>query len=197
MNSQVVQYQEHFALCIFDQRPEKLNELVRVERLINDHPGRLALIGHSRNHRQLVARADHRKRHRCFANRRVAPAPYICVDQCGLIASVNLCTFCLGFGFNGGVLLIEPGAHSFGALFVGFFDRLLQRKSSACQVVSCGPSSSSPSARRSASRLHLFVHADDLFAALMQYFSRLLAGIFFLHELLTLERLSELSKFHL
>ena len=59
MNLQVVQNQEHFALSILDQCPKKLHQLVRAERqimrLIDDHPARLGLIGHSRNHRQLVA----------------------------------------------------------------------------------------------------------------------------------------------
>lgn len=44
---------------IFDQRLKKLDQLDQVRGLINDHPTRLALIGHSRNHRQLVARTTH------------------------------------------------------------------------------------------------------------------------------------------
>lgn len=59
VDSQVIQYQEHFSFGVLDERPQKFDQLVRVKRLINDHPTRLALIGHSRNHRQLVARTTH------------------------------------------------------------------------------------------------------------------------------------------
>ena len=48
---------------------------------------------------------------------------------------MNLGPLCFGFGLNGRVLLIKPGFNSFGALLVGFFNRLLRRKTPACQVV--------------------------------------------------------------
>ena len=51
MNSQVVQYQKQFAVCILDERLQKFNELVRVKGVINNHPARFTLIGYLRNHR--------------------------------------------------------------------------------------------------------------------------------------------------
>ena len=51
MNSQVVQYQKHFAVCILDERLQKFNELVGVKGLINNHPARFTLVGYRRNHR--------------------------------------------------------------------------------------------------------------------------------------------------
>ena len=40
MHSQVVQNQEHFLACVLDQGFQKLNQLVRIECLVNDHPAR-------------------------------------------------------------------------------------------------------------------------------------------------------------
>ncbi len=86
-----------------------------------------------------MARTTHSKRHGCFTRRRVAPAPDIGIDQCGFITPVNFSALGLGFGFNGGVLLIEPRLDGFGALLVSFFDWLLRRKAPACQVVANSP----------------------------------------------------------
>ena len=102
MNPQVVQYQEHLFGCVFNQGLKKFDQLVRVERINNDYPARLALIVHRGNHRQLVTRAAQSKCHRCFACWCEAPAPNDCVDQCGLIIPVNLSTLSLGLGLNGG-----------------------------------------------------------------------------------------------
>jgi hypothetical protein len=85
------------------------------------------------NHRQLVTRAAHSKRHRCFTCWCVAPAPDVCVDQCCLIAPGNLST--LSLGLHGGVLRIEPRFDGFGALLIGLFNRLLRGKAPARQVV--------------------------------------------------------------
>ncbi len=46
MHPQVVQDQKHFSASICNQGLQELNEFVRVERFINDHPARLTLVGH-------------------------------------------------------------------------------------------------------------------------------------------------------
>jgi hypothetical protein len=55
MHPEVIENQKHLARGVLDQRGQKLNRTIRVEGLINNHPPRLALIGHRRNHRQLLA----------------------------------------------------------------------------------------------------------------------------------------------
>ena len=54
MHAKIVEDQEHFlvrAVAIDHQRFEKLDQFLVVERAIDDHPARLALIGHGGNHR--------------------------------------------------------------------------------------------------------------------------------------------------
>ena len=70
---------------------------------------------------------------------------------------MNFSALGLGFGFNGGVLLIEPHLDGFGALFVSFFDWLLRRKTPACQLVV-----SSPNRQFGAQRLlHVLVYCGS------------------------------------
>ena len=42
--------QKDFFARVFDQRSQEFDELVSVERLVNDHPARLALVGHRSDH---------------------------------------------------------------------------------------------------------------------------------------------------
>jgi hypothetical protein len=114
MAPQVVQNPEYLPASLLGQGFQELNQLVRVERLINDHPARLALVGDGGNHRQLLARATHCTGHGRLPCRYVTASAYIGVDQGGFIAPVNLRPFGLGALLNLGVLLIQPGLHASG-----------------------------------------------------------------------------------
>jgi len=51
VNPQVVQNQEDFFARVFDQRLEEFNQPLVIERAVDDHPARLALVGHAGDHR--------------------------------------------------------------------------------------------------------------------------------------------------
>ena len=44
-----MQYQEHLLLGVFNQRLKKIDQLIRIERLANDHPVLTTLDGHCGN----------------------------------------------------------------------------------------------------------------------------------------------------
>jgi len=93
MHAEVVENQEHFlarALPINDQRLEEFDEFLVVKSAIDDHPTRLALIGHRGNHRQLLPRATDRHRDRGLSPGRVAATPHIGIHQCRFVTPVNL-----------------------------------------------------------------------------------------------------------
>jgi len=107
MHPQVVQNQKDFPARILNQRLHELDQPIGIEGLIDDHPTRLAPVGDAGDHGQLLACAAHRVRHRCCTCRGVAPAAHVGVDQCRLVAPVNLASFSLGLRFDGRVVLIE------------------------------------------------------------------------------------------
>ena len=57
MQAEVVKDQEHLLASVFaidHQGAEELNEFLVVKSTVDNHPTRLALIGHRRNHRQFL-----------------------------------------------------------------------------------------------------------------------------------------------
>ena len=56
MHKQIIENQEHFFRRILDRHFQELDELARVNGLINNHPARFTLIGYRRNHQWLVWR---------------------------------------------------------------------------------------------------------------------------------------------
>ncbi|MDB5867886.1 MAG: family transposase, partial [Polaromonas sp.] len=114
--------------CILDQGLQEFDEFFGIERLINDHPARLALIGDCGDHRELVAGPAHSHGHRSFARWREAPTPHIGKDPRSLIAPVNFSTLGPGALLNGWIFAFKPSLYRRRALFVGALDGLLRRE---------------------------------------------------------------------
>jgi hypothetical protein len=108
MHMQIIKSQEHFLRHILSQRFQELDEFVRVEGLINNHPACLTQIGDGGDHRQLLACAAHREGHRCFASRCVATATHICIHHRRLVAPMNLGTLGLGKLLDCRIFVIQP-----------------------------------------------------------------------------------------
>ena len=111
-----------FPVGVLDQGGQKLDALVGVECLIDNHPVRLALVRDRGNHRELLTCSTHRIGDRRLAHRGIAAATYISVHQSRLVAPVNLCPFSLGTFLDLGVFLVEPRLNGFGTLFVSLLD---------------------------------------------------------------------------
>lgn len=71
--------------CILDERPEKLDQSVRVEIAVDNHSTRFAFVGHGRDYRQFLLRAR-RKRDGCLSLRSITAAVNVGVHQSRLIA---------------------------------------------------------------------------------------------------------------
>jgi len=134
MNPQVVQNQEHLSAGILDQCRQKLDQPIRVESLINDHPTCLPLVGHSGNHRQLLSGATDDKGDGGLAGRRIAAAPDIGIDQGRFVTPVDFSPFGFGALLDFRVLLIKPGLYCFRALLIGAAEWLLGCEAPAGQV---------------------------------------------------------------
>ena len=134
MNPQIIQNQKNFFTRIFNQRVQKFDEFFSIKGFINDHPACLALIGHPSNHRQLVAHTAHNHSHRCFACWRADSAAHVGIDQSGLIALVNFCSFASCALLYAGVLPFKQGLHGLGLLLLRTLDGFLRGKTPAGKV---------------------------------------------------------------
>jgi len=135
VNPQVVQNQKDFFARVFDQSLQKFDQLLSIKSLVNDHPTRLALVGHRGNHRKLLTGTAHGHGHRCFARWCKASAAYIGVDQSRLIAPVNLSALGPGALLDAGVLALQPSLHGSRALLVSALDGLLRCEAPAGEVL--------------------------------------------------------------
>jgi hypothetical protein len=81
---------------ILDQCVQAFDELVGIERLVNDHPTHLALVGHRGHHGEFLPGASYSHGDRCVARWRKASAAHIGVDQIRLVSPVNLGPFSPG-----------------------------------------------------------------------------------------------------
>lgn len=138
MHPEVVQNQEHLLGRILDQGLKKLDELVAIECLVNDHPARLSLVGDGGDHRKFVACAADYVSHGRLPFGLVAPGTHIGVDHRRLISPVNLCILGSGLSGNDGVLLFEPLLYGLRTLLASFLDRFLWDKAPALEVLAHG-----------------------------------------------------------
>src|SRR6516164_3969159 len=116
-----------------DQRLEKFDQLVRVEGAIDDHPARLALIGHGRDHRQLLP-GSWRQSDGCFSFRSVAASTAMRVRQRRFIAPMDFAALRFGALGDGRIVLLEPRFHRLGASLIGAPDRFLGREAPTLQI---------------------------------------------------------------
>ncbi len=115
VDPKVVWNQKHLVLSVLDQCLEEFDQPGMIEGVINDHPAGLALVSHTRDHRELPAHSAHRHRHRRFPPQGTPTTPHISIHHPGLIAPVNLAILRLGSLSDAWVGVLQPLFHS-GAL---------------------------------------------------------------------------------
>jgi hypothetical protein len=138
MHAQVVKNQKYLAPLRSSYQPlEKLDQHLRVQCAVIDHPANQSLVGHRGDH---VDRGVLRRQtdDRGASLRRIAPAVLAITTNARLITPVNLRLLLLCSLSNGRILLLHPTRDGSRLLLVGPFEWFLWGKTPALQIMTDG-----------------------------------------------------------